>query len=160
MDSRYIERNLKLVDYIDGMMIVDKDCIIRQYYSAHPDIGNLTQEDVIGRSLFDVYPTLRREDSHIYHCIRTGEPSINYEQSYRSFKGDVVNSSCTTLPIREKGEIVGAIDMVIYKDIRAKEKRLSLDVNVIDLLTRNQNRSYDLADIVTAALFLLTVRQG
>lgn len=131
MDSRYIERNLKLVDYIDGMMIVDKDCIIRQYYSAHPDIGNLTQEDVIGRSLFDVYPTLRREDSHIYHCIRTGEPSINYEQSYRSFKGDVVNSSCTTLPIREKGEIVGAIDMVIYKDIRAKEKRLSLDVNVI-----------------------------
>lgn len=159
MDSRYIERNLKLVDYIDGMMIVDKDCIIRQYYSAHPDIGNLTQEDVIGRSLFDVYPTLRREDSHIYHCIRTGEPSINYEQSYRSFKGDVVNSSCTTLPIREKGEIVGAIDMVIYKDIRAKEKRLSLDVNVIDLLTRNQNRSYDLADIVTADPRMLAIKE-
>lgn len=159
MDSRYIERNLKLVDYIDGMMIVDKDCIIRQYYTAHPDIGNLTQEDVIGRSLFDVYPTLRRGDSHIYHCIQTGEPSINYEQSYRSFKGDVVNSSCTTLPIREKGEIVGAIDMVIYKDVRAKEKRLSLDVNVIDLLTRNQNRSYDLADIVTADPRMLAIKE-
>lgn len=142
MDSRYIERNLKLVDYIDGMMIVDKDCIIRQYYSAHPDIGNLTQEDVIGRSLFTVYPSLNRDNSYIYRCIQTGEPSINYEQSYCSFKGDVVNSSCTTLPIREKGEIVGAIDMVIYKDIRAKEKRLSFDVTVFLLCNGCRKEHY------------------
>ena len=32
--NKYFEQNLKLVDYIDGMMIVDRDCIIRYYYTA------------------------------------------------------------------------------------------------------------------------------
>ena len=49
--NKYFEQNLKLVDYIDGMMIVDRDCIIRYYYTAYPEVGNLREQDVIGKSL-------------------------------------------------------------------------------------------------------------
>ncbi len=148
--NKYFEQNLKLVDYIDGMMIVDRDCIIRYYYTAYPEVGDLREQDVIGKSLFQVYPALTRDESYIYRSLTTGESFINYEQEYTSYQGVTVRGSCTALPIKEQGNVTGVIDMVLYKDIWRKENRLSFDLNLLNILSKDTVKSQEtLDDIIT-----------
>lgn len=60
--NKYFEQNLRLVDYIDGLMVIDKDCIIRHFYTAYPDIVKLKREEPI-ITAFEIYPHLKREDA-------------------------------------------------------------------------------------------------
>ena len=148
--NKYFEQNLKLVDYIDGMMIVDRDCIIRYYYTAYPEVGNLREQDVIGKSLFQVYPALTRDESYIYRSLTTGESFINYEQEYTSYQGVTVRGSCTALPIKEQGNVTGVIDMFLNTDIWGMEKRLSFDLNLLNILSKDTVKSQEtLDDIIT-----------
>ena len=70
--NKYFEQNLRLVDYIDGLMIVDKNCIIRHYYTAYPDVVKLERDEPINHSLFEIYPYLKKEDSYIWKVLQTG----------------------------------------------------------------------------------------
>ena len=62
--NKNFEQMLRLVDYVDGLMVVDKNCIIRHYYTAYPELVNLRQDEPLNRSLFEIYPSLKREDSY------------------------------------------------------------------------------------------------
>ncbi len=90
---------LRLVDYVDGLMVVDKNCIIRHFYTAYPDLVNLRQDEPLNRSLFEIYPTLKREDSYICRALRQ-ESFINYEQTYINYKGDAMESTAAPSPSR------------------------------------------------------------
>ena len=148
--NKNFEQMLRLVDYVDGLMVVDKNCIIRHYYTAYPDLVNLRQDEPLNRSLFEIYPTLKREDSYICRALKTGESFINYEQTYINYKGDSMEANCSAVPIKEHGEVVGVIDMVIYKDAHVTERRLSFDISLISALTKSYNTSdQSLEDIVT-----------
>ena len=148
--NKNFEQMLRLVDYVDGLMVVDKNCIIRHYYTAYPDLVNLRQDEPLNRSLFEIYPTLKREDSYICRALETGESFINYEQTYINYKGDAMEANCSAVPIKEHGEVVGVIDMVIYKDAHVTERRLSFDISLISALTKSYNTSdQSLEDIVT-----------
>ena len=148
--NKNFEQMLRLVDYVDGLMVVDKNCIIRHYYTAYPDLVNLRQDEPLNRSLFEIYPTLKREDSYICRALKTGESFINYEQTYINYKGDAMDANCSAVPIKEHGEVVGVIDMVIYKDAHVTERRLSFDISLISALTKSYNTSdQSLEDIVT-----------
>ena len=94
--NKNFEQMLRLVDYVDGLMVVDKNCIIRHYYTAYPDLVNLRQDEPLNRSLFEIYPTLKREDSYICRALKTGESFINYEQTYINYKGDSMEPSTST----------------------------------------------------------------
>jgi|GEM_PF-4141145 len=58
--NKYFEQNLRLVDYIDGLMIVDKNCIIRHYYTAYPDVVKLERDEPINHSLRDISISKKR----------------------------------------------------------------------------------------------------
>ena len=105
--NKNFEQMLRLVDYVDGLMVVDKNCIIRHYYTAYPDLVNLRQDEPLNRRLFEIYPTLKREDSYICRALKTGESFINYEQTYINYKGDAMDANCSAVPIKEHGEVVG-----------------------------------------------------
>ena len=55
--NKNFEQMLRLVDYVDGLMVVDKNCIIRHYYTAYPELVNLRQDEPLNRSLFEIYPS-------------------------------------------------------------------------------------------------------
>ena len=148
--NKNFEQMLRLVDYVDGLMVVDKNCIIRHYYTAYPELVNLRQDEPLNRSLFEIYPSRKREDSYICRALETGESFINYEQTYINYKGDSMEANCSAVPIKEHGEVVGVIDMVIYKDAHVTERRLSFDISLISALTKSYNTSdQSLEDIVT-----------
>jgi arginine utilization regulatory protein len=158
--NKYFEQNLRLVDYIDGLMVVDKDCVIRHFYTAYPEIVNLKREEPIGHSIFKIYPYLKKEDSYIYRVLQTGESFINYEQRYINFKGDVMDAVCSAVPIKEHGEIIGVIDMVVYKDAHVDGRRLSFDTSLISTLTKSYNYSDEsLDDIITQDRKMLQIKE-
>ena len=159
--NKYFEQNLRLVDYIDGLMIVDKDCIIRHFYTAYPDIVKLTREEPINRSLFEIYPHLKREESYICKVLETGESFLNYETTYVDYKGNSMDAVCSAVPIKEQGEIIGVIDLVVYKCAHVDERRLSFDTSLISTL---QQKSYNssnesLDDIVTQDGAMLRIKE-
>ena len=95
--NKNFEQMLRLVDYVDGLMVVDKNCIIRHYYTAYPELVNLRQDEPLNRSLFEIYPSLKREDSYICRALETGESFINYEQTYINYKGDSMEAAPSPL---------------------------------------------------------------
>ncbi|WP_165445228.1 sigma-54 interaction domain-containing protein [Bacilliculturomica massiliensis] len=148
--NKYFEKNLRLVDYIDGLMVVDKDFIIRHFYTAYPDIVKLGREEPINRSLFEIYPGLKQEDSYICRALKYGESFINYEQTYEDYKGNKMDSISSAVPIKEQGEIIGVIDMVIYKCAHVDARRLSFDTSLIATLKKSYNSSNEsLDDIIS-----------
>lgn len=158
--NKYFEQNLRLVDYIDGLMIVDKDCIIRHFYTAYPDIVRLKREEPINHSLFEIYPSVKKEDSYIYRVLQTGESFLNYEQTYIDYKGNSMDAVCSAVPIKEQGEIIGVIDLVVYKCAHVDERRLSFDTALIGSLQKRYNDSNEsLDDIVTQDETMLRIKE-
>lgn len=158
--NKYFEQNLRLVDYVDGLMVIDKDCIIRHFYTAYPDIVKLQREEPINHSIFEIYPNLKPEDSFVYRVLQTGESFINYEQTYVDYKGNKMDAVCSAVPIKERGEIIGVIDLVVYKCAHVNERRLSFDMSLISTLEKNYNCSEEsLDDIVTQDPKMIQIKE-
>ena len=79
-------------------------------------------EKIIGKNLFDIYPTLTKENSTIHKVLKTGEPIFNQFQEIPTYTGKVIRSLNTTLPLKEGEKIVGAVDVSRY--IHMQEKTL------------------------------------
>ena len=45
--NKNFEQMLRLVDYVDGLMVVDKNCIIRHYYTAYPALWFVIIDSVL-----------------------------------------------------------------------------------------------------------------
>lgn len=56
---------LNLYNYFNGAMIIDKDGIMVYYYNNRRDLNNLTEEDVLGRHISEIFPELNLEESSI-----------------------------------------------------------------------------------------------
>lgn len=120
--TRYLNQVLKAYNYIDGIIITDDKGCIEYYNSFRPDLNNIRFSEVVGRSILDVYPELTEENSTIMRVLRTGEHIYDEYQETSSFKGKRRQFLETTLPIRSKGEIVGAINISRYV---VKDRKMS-----------------------------------
>ena len=58
MLSRYVEQLLNIYNYIDGIMITDKDGYVEYYKNFRPDLNNLKESEVRRKHITEVYPDL------------------------------------------------------------------------------------------------------
>ena len=63
MIRRCVEQILNLYNFIDGIMVADEEGNIEYYQTFRPDLNDLKMEKIIGKNLFDIYPTLTKENS-------------------------------------------------------------------------------------------------
>ena len=63
MIKRCVEQILNLYNFIDGIMVADEEGNIEYYQTFRPDLNDLKMEKIIGKNLFDIYPTLTKENS-------------------------------------------------------------------------------------------------
>ena len=54
MLRRYAEQILSLYNYIDGLMMTDKDGYIEYYATYRPDINHLKEKNLLGKNLLDI----------------------------------------------------------------------------------------------------------
>ncbi|MDN5346931.1 MAG: hypothetical protein PWP65_495 [Clostridia bacterium] len=95
----------------DGILIVDKDCVIRYINPAWTRIRKLTKEQVVGKTMQQV-----RTGRILSSVLRTGQPVFDVHKKIEDEEYVV-----TVIPIKQGSQIIGGVS--ISKDI-AEVKRL------------------------------------
>ena len=156
IDSLFKENIEEILDHIDdGIHIVDSSGKIIYYNKFAADLDAINPEEAIGRHILEIYPSLTAETSTIMKVIKNGSPILNHQQSFRNYRGQVITTINTTIPIKSGRKIIGAVE--ISKDITEVKK---LSERVVDLQaellkeanhTRKKDGSgavYNFADII------------
>lgn len=100
-----------------GIHVVDSEGKTVFYNSAMGKLERLEPENVIGKSLFEIFPSLSVETSTLYKVLKTGKAIVNSVQTYFNYRGQCITTVNTTLPLKRDGKILGAVE--IAKDITA-----------------------------------------
>ena len=148
-----------MLEYIsDGVQIVDEkgNLIYCNRNSAMLDDINIS--DSIGKHITEIYPSLKEEESTLLKVLATKTPIFNREQTYRTYKGKIIATINSTLPILNNGHIEGAIEIsrniTPYKELSERYLDLQSMVQGGDTTGRNRATRTDVAifnfeDIIT-----------
>lgn len=127
--SETVEMLQAILGTIDeGIHVVDASGITIFYNHVAASLDGLTQEEVLGKPLLDVFPSLDQQTSTLLQVIENGQPILNQPQTYTNWRGVRVETINTTLPVRVGKRLVGAVE--VAKDIR---KLRELSERLIDL---------------------------
>ncbi len=110
----YAQELLNIYNYFNGVIIFDRHATAVYYYNNRPDLNNLRDKDVIGKTLSQIYPELDLSKSTVMKALKTGKPTSNLYQKTKDFKGQIVQEVNTTLPIFDGTEIIGAVEASQY----------------------------------------------
>ena len=94
----------------EGIHIIDHAGKTILYNRAISEIEGLSQKQVVGKHILDLFPDWTKENSTLLTVLSSGKPILNREQSYLNFKGKNIKTINTTLPIYDGGKLVGAVD--------------------------------------------------
>ncbi|KUO73621.1 MAG: AAA family ATPase [Clostridia bacterium BRH_c25] len=115
-----IDTIIKNIDI--GINVVDGTGKTIIYNEAMADLEGLDINEVMGKSILDIFPSLTPETSTMLTVLKTGKPIYNRYQTYLNNKGKQINTINSTIPVMISPGKHGALEMA--KDI-TKEKELS-----------------------------------
>ena len=123
-------KNLNMIlDSLDeGIHIVDREGTTIAYNKKVSEIDGLEPEEVIGKNLFEVYPSLTLETSTLMQTIKTGESIEKTQQTFINTKGKRITTVNKTVPLKLSTGEMGAME--ISRDITLLEELVE---NVSDL---------------------------
>lgn len=134
---------LNLYNYFNGAIIFDGDAVAVYYYNNRPDINDMTEEDVVGKHISEIYPDLSLEKSSIMEALTKGVPTANMLQTWTTVKGQTVKSINTTVPIFEEGQVIGAAEVSRY--VTGKDDLVNIYVTPV--ISSENRKMYTLDDI-------------
>ena len=128
-DIFFKENMIEVLDYLEeGLHIIDASGKIVYYNSFAQKIDGVDVDKAVGRHLIEIYPSLNQETSTLLTVIRTGEPILRKEQTFVNYKGEKITTINSSIPIKSRGRILGAIE--ISKDITQVRE---LSEKIVDL---------------------------
>src|SRR5690242_20602644 len=68
-------------------------------------------EEVLGKHLLEVFPSLTEESSTLLKVMKTGKPIYNQTQVYVNMHGASIDTMNTTLPIFLDKKMIGAVEI-------------------------------------------------
>ena len=147
--SKYVEQILNIYNYFSGAIMIDRKGIIEYYYNNRSDINTITDKEVLGKSIFEVYPSISRENSTLLEVIRTGQAQINTYQSLTNYKGESYSAMCNTFPVYDKGAIIGSIEIFFYES--DSDKYLNISLGKVESNVQLAGTTYALDDIISVS---------
>lgn len=104
-----IENLIELID--NGVYIVDDagKCIF--YNKAMADIEKIDKNDVIGKEFQKAFPNVKLNDSTMFKALKRGIPTKEKQQTYINKYGKEVTTINSTMPIKDQGYTIGAIEV-------------------------------------------------
>jgi arginine utilization regulatory protein len=135
MKELFFKENMtEILDYLDeGIHIIDASGKIVYYNNFARLIDGIEPERALGQHLLEIYPSLDEETSTMLTAIRTGVSILKKEQTFLNYKGKKITTINSSIPIKSRGKILGAIE--ISKDITQVRE---LSEKIVDL----QNQLY------------------
>ncbi len=127
MLSRYVEQIFSIYNHIDTIILTDAKGYVEYYMTWRPDVNPNKPENVMGKHVLDAWRSLTEETSTIMRVLKTGSPVLN---EYQTFPYDDITmpSINTTMPIVEKGQLVGTATMIRYLQEPFKRNEIVLDI--------------------------------
>ena len=150
MSNINIEKLLNIYNYFDGIIITDEYARIQYYSNFNTDIYDLQMNQIIGKTILEIHPDMTEEDSTIYQVLKTGMPIYNHIEHLITPHGDTITNICSTLPIRQGGKIVGAIDYSRGID-DGKSKNIERHEIILPEVSNDEKRMYHVSDIITTS---------
>ena len=145
--SNYAEQILNIYNYYNGAIMVNRRGMIEYYYNNRKDINTLTEKDVLGKSLFEIYSSIDMENSTLMEVMRTGQAMSSVYQSLVNFKGEKYGAICSTFPIFDNNKIIGAIEIFLYLEERDKY----MNIFITGAEAKGPKRYYVLDDIISVS---------
>jgi arginine utilization regulatory protein len=115
----------------EGIHAIDTSGKTIFYNEAAGRLDGLSPDEVIGRHVLEVFPSLDGESSTLLQVVETGVRVPATFQTYTNLHGAKVHTVNTTLPIRVGGRLVGALE--VAKDVTQLKE---LSDKVVDLQAR------------------------
>lgn len=147
MLRRYVEQILSLYNYVDSLVVTDKDGYIEYYLTYRPDISALREKDVLRKHVIEIYPFLTEESSSIMRVLRNGKPIFNEYQKLITYNGQTLHVVNTTMPIKVNDQIIGAIDVSRYVDASYERQDIRLSLKEKE----EEKKLYTIDDIITSS---------
>ncbi len=106
----------------DGIVVVDKNGIIKRFNKAYQTFLGIDEKDALERPVEDVI-----ENTRMHIVVKTGKPEIGETQKIQGHEMVVMR-----IPIHKNGEVVGAVGKVLFRDI----KEIRSMVEKLDITTK------------------------
>jgi arginine utilization regulatory protein len=104
-----------VLDYVDSMMIVDKNLNVLYANRFNPrfNMDAMINEYQIyyDKRYFEVYPDLDPVESTMVECLKTGKVIIKENQNFTDTFGRIFHTRNITFPLIRYGEVVAAIEL-------------------------------------------------
>ena len=144
------ELMLKKADYV---LVVNKDFDIIYNSRFDPRMGNKSDLKEY-KNLFEMYPSLGKNNSSIAKTMSTGATVFNDAQEFADINGRVYVTQNLTIPIFREGQVVGVVeltkDLTTVGDVQGKSDYLkSLRVEGKFHPNRESNDKISFDDILT-----------
>lgn len=111
----------QLLDEIDaGIHVIDENGKTIVYNKKMMHIEEMDSEDVLHRSVLDVFMFTQEQESTLVQALKFGKVTKNVRQTYFNNKGQKITTINNTHPIIENGRIIGAVE--IAKDVTNLER--------------------------------------
>jgi arginine utilization regulatory protein len=117
-----------------AVQVIDRKGITRIYNTAAAEMDNIRPEEVLGRHILEVYPSLNPATSSLLKVMEKNQPIINKQQTVINQRGRAITMLYSTYPLLYRGQIVGACDISrdITKVRELSEKVVDLQAELLD----------------------------
>ncbi len=106
------EMLMAILDGIDeAIHAVDKDGITIYYNKVAAEYDGMAVEEVLGKHLLHVFPSLTEETSTLLKVLHTKKPIYHENQRYENKKGQLLETVNTTIPILNETKLLGAVEI-------------------------------------------------
>lgn len=164
-DINMLEMLYAILGSIDeGIHAVNRDGVTVFYNHAAGQLDGLIPEEVIGKHVLDVFPSLQKETSTLLNVLASGQLIDHVRQSYTNVHGKAVHAVNRTMPIFAGGELVGALevskDMTQVKELA--EKLIDLQAQIIvqrKAKPRSLEARYTFDDIITCDPLMIQMKE-
>jgi len=129
MFHEILEKIDSLGIFCDGLLVVDTEGYIiscRESSTNNPSRLYHTDE-LVGRHLFEAYPSLNASNSTLYKALR-GVPTYNLLQHHVNFRGETFSTYETSMALKSDGKIIGAVSFTKFEDRLPSEIQLETSV--------------------------------
>lgn len=140
----------KLLNEVDvGIHVINEKGKTIIYNEKMMEIEAMTSEDVLDKNLLDVFMFRESQNSTLVKALKTGKTTKNVKQTYFNNKGKEITTINKSFPIKEEGEITGAIE--ISKDVTQLERVIKENV------LNKQNGKFTFDKIIGQSKLIQTV---
>lgn len=114
----------------EGVMIIDHQFKFIYANNAIHAIG-LDHESIIGKTIFEVFPNLTKENSTFCHVFEAKTPIIEKQQTFITYRGERKTTLSSTYPLIQNGSVTGAFetfqDISTLQDISDQLRKLQVE---------------------------------